>query len=142
MRETTAPLTVSGCPQIPKGTLIAFANSRFDMSSSQSFDPNEFDGFRYSDLQAEAGEAGHRLITPSADALTWGYGLHACPGRLYAVTEIKVILAHLISNYDLRLRQGETRPPNSSHDFQIMPHPEAAVVFIPRTEPYVVTTLL
>jgi cytochrome P450 len=132
MRETTAPLMLSGCPPIPKGTLIAFANSRFDMSSPHTFDPDEFDGFRYSKVQAKAGETSQQLITASVDALTWGYGLHACPGRLYAATEIKVILAHLISNYDLRLREGESRPPNSSHDFQIMPHPEAAVVFIPR----------
>ncbi|KAH8723043.1 cytochrome P450 [Phaeosphaeriaceae sp. PMI808] len=102
------------------------------MSSPHPFDPNEFDGFRYTRLQAKVGETNQQLITPTADALTWGYGLHACPGRLFAVTEIKVILSHLISNYDLRLSEGEERPLNSSHDFQIMPHPEATVAFIPR----------
>ncbi|KAI1934461.1 hypothetical protein LOZ66_005929 [Ophidiomyces ophidiicola] len=129
MRETTAPLAPSCGPLIPKGTLIAFANNRFDMSAPHPFDPDEFDGFRYSRARQTAGNEGsNQLITPSSDSLTWGYGSHACPGRLFAATELKVIAIHLITNFDLRLKNGEGRPPNTSHDFQIMPDPRAEIV--------------
>ncbi|PGH15383.1 hypothetical protein AJ80_05567 [Polytolypa hystricis UAMH7299] len=130
MRETTAPLLPSCGPLIPKGTLIAFANNRFDMSSPQQFGPDDFDGFRYARLRETAGnESSHQFITPSSDSLTWGYGSHACPGRLFAATELKVIVIHLLSQFDLQLKDGESRPANSSHDFQIMPDPRAEIIF-------------
>ena len=42
---------------------------------------------------------------------------------------MKLILAHLIQHYDLRLAEGEKRPENIYMDFQIMPNP-GAVVFL------------
>ncbi|KAI1424417.1 cytochrome P450 [Xylaria sp. FL1777] len=40
----------------------------------------------------------------------FGLGKHACPGRFFAAQEIKLILSHLLLHYDIKLRDGETRP--------------------------------
>ncbi|KAI0967433.1 cytochrome P450 [Xylaria arbuscula] len=40
----------------------------------------------------------------------FGLGKHACPGRFFAAQEIKLILAYLLLNYDIKLREGEARP--------------------------------
>ncbi|KAI0194619.1 cytochrome P450 [Astrocystis sublimbata] len=40
----------------------------------------------------------------------FGLGKHACPGRFFAAQEIKIILAHLLLNYEIKLRDGEDRP--------------------------------
>jgi cytochrome P450 len=40
--------------------------------------------------------------------LTWGYGQHACPGRFFAANEIKLMLARILMDYDLRLPEGMT----------------------------------
>ncbi|KAF2966816.1 hypothetical protein GQX73_g6755 [Xylaria multiplex] len=40
----------------------------------------------------------------------FGLGKHACPGRFFAAQEIKLILSHLLLNYDIKLRDGEARP--------------------------------
>ncbi|KAL6834288.1 cytochrome P450 [Trichoderma sp. SZMC 28015] len=129
MRELTAPIALSCGPILPKGTLIAFANNRFDMSSHQPSDPDDFDGFRF---VKEDGGSRQQLITTSHDSLTWGYGSHACPGRQFAATELKVIIIHLLTNFDLRMKDGAPRPANSSHDFQIMPDPHAVIEFCKR----------
>lgn len=39
-----------------------------------------------------------------------GHGRDSCPGRHYAVTEIKILLAYLLLNYDVKLRPGTKRP--------------------------------
>lgn len=130
MRQTTAPFTPSCGPTLPPGTLIAFANNRFDMSTSPKYDPNEFDGFRFSkQRQSEEGETKMQLITPHPDSLTWGYGSHACPGRLFAASEVKIIVIHLLTRFEMRMKDGVGRPPSTSHDFQIMPDMGAEIVF-------------
>ncbi|KAI0434628.1 cytochrome P450 [Xylaria sp. FL1042] len=40
----------------------------------------------------------------------FGLGKHACPGRFFAAQEIKLILSYLLLNYDIKLRDGESRP--------------------------------
>ncbi|RWA07174.1 hypothetical protein EKO27_g7931 [Xylaria grammica] len=40
----------------------------------------------------------------------FGLGKHACPGRFFAAQEIKLVLAYLLLNYDIKLRDGEARP--------------------------------
>jgi cytochrome P450 len=133
MRETTAPLRPSCGPLLPKGTLIAFANNRFDMSTVPSHNPDDFDGFRHARLRnAGTGESKYQLLTPSSESLTWGYGIHACPGRLFAATEIKLIVIHLLTRFQLRLGSHRNRPPSSSYDFQIMPDPKALITFTSR----------
>ncbi|KAK8030950.1 ent-kaurene oxidase [Apiospora arundinis] len=40
--------------------------------------------------------------------MAFGYGKHACPGRFFAANEIKLILAHILLQYDLRMPDGAT----------------------------------
>lgn len=132
MREITSPISLSCGPILPKGTLIAFANNRFDMSSPQPWDLDTFDGFRF---VREEGEARQQLITTSPDSLTWGYGSHACPGRQFAAAELKVIIIHLLIHFDMQMKDGAPRPASSSHDFQIMPDLQAEIEFRRRKSP-------
>ena len=45
----------------------------------------------------------HLFVTSSAESLTWGYGVHACPGRFFADNELKVILIELLRKWDFRV---------------------------------------
>lgn len=38
--------------------------------------------------------------------MTFGHGPHACPGRFFAMYEVKVVLVELLRNYDIRLVGG------------------------------------
>lgn len=37
--------------------------------------------------------------------------IHNSPGRFFAITEIKLVLAHIVVTYDLKLEEGKQIPP-------------------------------
>lgn len=41
--------------------------------------------------------------------LGFGHGRHACPGRFFASQEMKLMLAHIVMTYDVRVK-GERLP--------------------------------
>lgn len=40
----------------------------------------------------------------------FGHGQHACPGRFFAINEVKIALAHLVMKYDFRVVGDEPKP--------------------------------
>ncbi|KAI1347937.1 cytochrome P450 [Xylaria sp. FL0043] len=52
----------------------------------------------------------HQFTSIGDTNQNFGLGKHACPGRFFAAQEIKLILAYLLLNYDIKLRDGEARP--------------------------------
>ncbi|KAK8092449.1 uncharacterized protein PG998_014934 [Apiospora kogelbergensis] len=121
-RLTTVPIHLSNGQVIPANTMVAYCNPRFDPEVDKTLDdPEVFDGLRFA-------RSGSKLEALSIDSLAFGYGIHACPGRSFAVAELKLIVAHLIQNYDIRLEAGKTRPKNIPRDFQLIPNPEGMVL--------------
>jgi cytochrome P450 len=49
-----------------------------------------------------------QLQTTNEQNLGFGYGKHSCPGRFFAANEIKMILARLLLDYDLKNEDGST----------------------------------
>ncbi|KAL8794175.1 MAG: hypothetical protein Q9195_003243 [Heterodermia aff. obscurata] len=115
LRQVMQPMTLSTGHRLPKGTRFAFPARAVQMSRrSQAFSPEynpaenkgpqEFDGFRFYRLRKMAGKQNrHLFVTVSQESLTWGYGNHACPGRFFADSELKVILIELLRKWDMRV---------------------------------------
>ena len=53
----------------------------------------------------------------------------ACPGRFFASNEVKVMLSHLIMNYEIRTEVDGVRPANLYVGQQQLPHPTAKILF-------------
>src|SRR5690349_6671320 len=104
-RRTTAKLTLSDGTVIPKDVSVGVSNYGLNMSPKIYESPEEFRGFRFSDLRESSPSAGARsqFVSTGLDNLNWGYGNHACPGRYFAAAEIKLTLAYVLSNYDVKL---------------------------------------
>ena len=51
------------------------------------------------------------------------------PGRFFAVTELKMMMVHILSNYDLKLEDGTHSPANLWHATSITPDPNVKVLF-------------
>ncbi|KAH7367826.1 cytochrome P450 [Plectosphaerella cucumerina] len=101
---------------VPQGAYISF--NLQGMHHDEDIYPNadQYDAFRFS-APREAYEAlpqekkdpdeGLRLkklgmVTTSDAHLAFGHGRHACPGRFFVAHELKLVLAHLVLNYDLK----------------------------------------
>ena len=97
---------------LPKGTLVAVATHGLHIDKSNYPGPTaSFQPFRSVDKTRE--ENGGRKVDMTAihaDWLAFGYGRRACPGRLFATDVSKLLLAHIVVHYDVKLERP--RPDN------------------------------
>ncbi|TFK66593.1 cytochrome P450 [Pluteus cervinus] len=101
-------ITLSDGSVVPKGNFISIASRALHLDERIYPDPNEFQGFRFSDMRDGEGEGTkHQAVTLGSDWTTFGGGRHACPGRFFAVNEVKAMLAYVLLNYDVKLKGGE-----------------------------------
>ncbi|KAM6485446.1 cytochrome P450 [Trichoderma sp. SZMC 28011] len=139
--------TFSNGIKLPKGTRITFPHHGLAMSTTnKAFSPENnveagnagpdvFDGFRYARLRELPGlESKHQAASTGLDNLTFGHGPHACPGRFFAIYEVKNLLVELLLNYDFRLAstvdghdKEAIRPANIAHKISNMPNPCAVL---------------
>jgi cytochrome P450 len=114
-REIREPITLSDGTYLPKGVTVS-ANSwqiTHDPEVLQSeSDPRTFDGLRYYNMRNQLVKTGldekevagkHQFVSISNGSLMFGYGKHACPGRFFAGNEIKLILAKLLTTFDIKI---------------------------------------
>ncbi|KAL4741668.1 cytochrome P450 [Aspergillus similis] len=93
-------------------------------------DPERFDGLRFYKLRQQPGcEMKYQHTSTGVDNINFGHGIWACPGRFFASAEIKVVMAYLITHYDIRLKTGERRPGHFHYGFAILPNEKAEVLF-------------
>ncbi|KAF2106342.1 cytochrome P450, partial [Lophiotrema nucula] len=112
LRLTSSPLQISPFPPIPANTNVAI--SAPGTSGITSYDNRDaFDGFRHARARAAPDASNkHQLVTTGPTATSFGHGPHACPGRYFAANEIKVLIAELLTRYDLKFAEGMERPRN------------------------------
>ncbi|KAF9235145.1 cytochrome P450 [Melanogaster broomeanus] len=128
-RRAMKDFTFSDGTVIPKGTFLAFAGQSTHLDSEFYENPDVFDPFRFSNTRAEDGEGLKRqFVSTDPEYLAFGHGKHACPGRFFAATYLKTMLAHIVVSYDIKL-EDNIRPPSSYTDIAIMANPRAKVMF-------------
>ncbi|KAG5644943.1 hypothetical protein DXG03_007408 [Asterophora parasitica] len=129
-RKVLKDFTFSDGTVVPKGYLIAVANFSMHHDEEHYTNPNEFEGFRFAhfrDSETE-GFSKHQMVSLGLDYIVFGHGRHACPGRFFAVNELKAILAHVLLNYDVAFETGE-RPADRWFGFASVPDPTASIMF-------------
>jgi len=112
-RLAIRPFTFSNGVTIPAGTTIAAPACAIHMDEEIYSDPQQFDGFRFSKLSALDGDVAqtkHQAVTTSPKHLAFGLGRHACPGRYFAVNQLKALIAHIIITYDIKVENYEKLP--------------------------------
>lgn len=116
-RRATAALTLSDGTCIPKGTKIEMATCSVHEDESLFVNASEFDGFRsYRKRQEPGAKHKHQYVSTSRTDLSWGYGRHSCPGRFVADIEIKLVLAEMLLNYDMKFADGQERPKSTEFE--------------------------
>ncbi|KAI3396477.1 hypothetical protein diail_12097 [Diaporthe ilicicola] len=112
-------------------------------------DAGRYDAFRYSRQREEydAKEAGEKtpgaglevakmgLVTTSVEHYGFGHGRHACPGRFFVAHELKLFVAYLLLNYDLK--PLSERPPPSCIGRSMIPPTKATMEIKRKASPNV-----
>jgi cytochrome P450 len=114
-RKVLRGFTLSNGQYIPPGVIIEAPSHAIYMDDA-NFPPDSkpadvFDGFRYYKLRQSGTATDHarnQFVTTNEQNLGFGYGKHSCPGRFFAANEIKMILARLLLDYDLKNEDGST----------------------------------
>ncbi|PPQ77970.1 hypothetical protein CVT26_005275 [Gymnopilus dilepis] len=129
-RKALKDFTFSNGVTVPAGTHIAVATYAAHMDENIYENPHEFQGFRFAELrQGEGEDTKHQLVSLSPEYLTFGTGRHACPGRFFAATELKTMLAYVLLTYDVKLPEGCSRPANFWFQATSSPNRKAHVLF-------------
>ena len=131
-RAVTRDFTFSDGTVVPKGSWVLVP--MYAMYTDDDFFPNaeEFDAFRFSRLREQAGhENRHQFVSTSTTHINFGHGKHACPGRFFASQEIKLLLAHVLLNYDVKL--AGPAPKATWYDRSRRPDLRAEVMFRKRS---------
>ncbi|KAF9008067.1 cytochrome P450 [Cyathus striatus] len=116
---------------IPAGNFIAVNAWGTHRDEENYSSPHEFDPYRF--LEADGSQ---KIIStmPTLEYLAFGHGRTVCPGRLYAVAELKIILAHMLCNFDIKLEDGQTtRPDNEWIESDILPNRNAKIMIRERS---------
>jgi len=129
-RKIMRAVTLSDGTQVPKGAHVAVNLWGVHRDPEIYEDPETFDPWRFSH-RVEAGEPAvkHAFTTASSDFLFWGGGTHVCAGRYFASQELKAMMAHIVTHYDVKMPNEGVRPADTWFGTACIPSRDAVVLF-------------
>lgn len=102
--------------RIPKGTVLAVPIQPIHYDESIYTNAHSFDPFRFTKLggvgsifesyggldeESRTKDQVKSSTTLDDAFLGFGFGKHACPGRFFALNELKIFVAHMLLNYEI-----------------------------------------
>ncbi|RYP89830.1 hypothetical protein DL770_004041 [Monosporascus sp. CRB-9-2] len=130
-RKAMVPIKLSNGFNIPVGTIVQCNTNILDETPAEWGDPHAFDGFRFYKLRSKPEDANKfQFASPTYDSMQFGFGKDACPGRFFASNQIKIILAYILSHYDIKFEEGVVgRPKNFMFEVNVLADPTKMVLF-------------
>ncbi|KAJ7032428.1 cytochrome P450 [Mycena alexandri] len=128
-RRVEVDLTLPNGLVIPRGNYIGVSMDGVHFDEDIYPRAHEYDAFRFSRLREETElenkpHTHEDLLTTSPHFLFFSHGVHSCPGRFFATNNLKLILAHLLINYEIQFKPFPQRPKNI---------PVGDILAVPRT---------
>ncbi|EMD42273.1 hypothetical protein CERSUDRAFT_79864 [Gelatoporia subvermispora B] len=114
---------------VPAGIIVTAASTPTHTDDELYPDAARFDPFRFSRLRESGDTMKHQYVSTTAEYMVFGHGKHACPGRFFAVNELKAMLAYIVLNYDLRFEHQGVRPESKWFATAIVPDSKVKVLF-------------
>ena len=134
-RRVTKPIKFIDGATLPTGAYITMPSDSVAYDPEIYENPREFDGTRFYDKRMSAKSEAHRhqFATTGPESLAFGQGKTACPGRFFAASQIKMVLANILINYDVSYPPGQTeRPKNIYKGGLVMADRRQRLIFTPR----------
>ncbi|KAH6706546.1 cytochrome P450 [Leptodontidium sp. MPI-SDFR-AT-0119] len=137
-------VTMNDGLHLPQGTRIGTSTYSIHHDNNVYENARTYDAFRFSRVRAGVTKSSVgdgvmnkedlakvleaknlSTVTTSDTFLSFGHGRHACPGRFFAATEMKLLLAYIVLNYDVK--PFDTRPANTFLAGSILPPMKATI---------------
>ncbi|KAI6312502.1 hypothetical protein MCOR30_010531 [Pyricularia oryzae] len=113
-RQAMRDIVLQDGTLIPAGARIAFPSYWHTHEAKPTLrDPDAFDGLRYYKLRRGEGGDPMRYRSVQVDAdhmMAFGYGSQACPGRHFATSQVKLVVARLLEEWDFAWPDGLEKP--------------------------------
>ncbi|KAF5669306.1 cytochrome P450 monooxygenase [Fusarium denticulatum] len=134
-RAAIADMTLPDGTFVPEGTKLEINTCSIHKDHELYENPEEFDGLRFHKWRKTPGKEKKYMYSSSGtNDLSWGFGRHACPGRYLSAINIKLIMAELLMNYDIKLPDGVSRPKNIEFEVLCSPEPDFEILFKDRSQ--------
>ncbi|KAI0019487.1 cytochrome P450 [Xylariomycetidae sp. FL0641] len=137
------PFKLSNGIELAVGDWVCSPSGAIMQSEHHYPEPSVFNGFRFADQKAleQLDRPPLKPHQPQPSKLTdvnpwfsmWGTGRMACPGRFYATAFMKVILGHIILNYECHLVEPDKKRWQTWRS-ATMPLENTKVIFTPLQE--------
>ncbi|CAF9931029.1 MAG: hypothetical protein ALECFALPRED_004781 [Alectoria fallacina] len=106
LRAVVSPdgLTLRNGTHVPRGTWLGVPVQAVHMDGDLYDKPYEYHPFRFAKMRLEKSVPGHDKAdaTDISDTfLAWSYGRYACPGRWFAVQNLKLMIAYITLKYEI-----------------------------------------
>lgn len=92
---------------VPEGVNVCIPGYLIMRDNSIYLNTDEFGGFRhqmpYHLLGSDKVVPTISMSSTGPDFLTFGHGVHACPGRFLATIVLKVVMRHLLEKFDIEV---------------------------------------
>ncbi|KAK0196180.1 cytochrome P450 [Armillaria mellea] len=112
---------------VPAGSHIAVAALGTHLDEENYEDPLEFKPWRFSEKRKQEGESSrHQMVTPGLDFVFFGHGRSTCPGRFFAVSELKALMSYVLINFDVKM---DKVPPSMWFSGNQFPNQSSKVLF-------------
>ncbi|KAK3373123.1 putative cytochrome P450 [Lasiosphaeria ovina] len=123
-------LTTPSGVHLPRGAEVCVPSYAVLQDDAVYADAGSFQPFRFAEQRADESvaylkRAAKAFATTGTDYLAFGHGRNACPGRFFAASELKIMLAHVLLNYDLEMQPA--RPHNRWVGIACLPPMEATI---------------
>ncbi|KAI0800572.1 cytochrome P450 [Fomes fomentarius] len=130
-RKAMTDITLRDGTKIPQGAYIAAPATAVHHDESKYMSNDVFDPFRFARLREQDEHHGvsHQFSNTSPEWLAFGHGRNACPGRFFAASVLKLILANLVLNFDIKLVEEGKRPANFFFFMAVAPNLSGKVMF-------------
>nr|Q9C450.1 RecName: Full=Cytochrome P450 monooxygenase paxQ; AltName: Full=Paxilline synthesis protein Q [Penicillium paxilli]AAK11527.1 PaxQ [Penicillium paxilli] len=128
-RRATKDFTFKNGLTIPEGTFVFAPNGPILFDDTLYPEARQFDGYRFYNLGQKTGKPqDFRFAATNQKYLQFGDGRHTCPGRWMASDEIRLMLAHILMNYDIATKDNKGRPENWIFKKILFPDMKAVVI--------------
>ncbi|KIK57169.1 hypothetical protein GYMLUDRAFT_46414 [Collybiopsis luxurians FD-317 M1] len=130
-RMAMKDFTFSDGTVVPAGTMVHTVSYALHHDAEVYEDPESLNAFRFSNMRVKEGEGfKHQMVAQDPSYALFGSGgRHMCPGRFFAVNELKALLGHVLVTYDIKFENNRGVPPPHWDGAGCTPNRTALVMF-------------